>query len=75
LLLRSSASSSSSKPQIPGMSGDVRVISSEVIELQQKVGEGGSGQVWKALYNHRSVSVMYCFGSVMVLFWQCHVRQ
>jgi hypothetical protein len=73
LLLRSSdSSSSSSKPQIPGMSDDVRVISSENIELQQKVGEGASGQVWKALYNHRSVSVMYCFGSVMVLFWQCH---
>lgn len=62
LVLRSSdSSSSSSKPQIPGLSGDVRVIRSDEVELQQKVGVGGSGQVWRALYTHKTVS---CKGSL-----------
>lgn len=46
----------SSRPQIPGMSEDVKFIRSEDVELQQKVGEGGSGTVWKALYKFKTVS-------------------
>jgi hypothetical protein len=48
--------------QIPGVAADVKLIRSEDVELLQKVGEGGSGQVWKALYKHKTVrltSVLY----------------
>jgi hypothetical protein len=41
--------------RIPGVAGQVKLIRSGELELQDKVGEGGSGEVWRACYHHKMV--------------------
>lgn len=40
---------------IPGVDSDVKLIRSEDVQLLEKVGEGGSGEVWRASYKHKEV--------------------
>jgi hypothetical protein len=48
------------------VAADVKLIRSEDVELLQKVGEGGSGQVWKALYKHKTVRVFLLLCKLLI---------